>query len=417
MSAMQYMGTLLCLKSLKICPKEFTIKIIFFIADGMGDWPVYEGKTPLELAHTPTLDALAGQCIAGRIQTIPHGMPAGSDVANMGLLGFDPTLWHSGRGPVEAAAKELSLADADLIWRLNLVSVSDFSSKGTMLHYAAHHITTQKALPLVYMLEKKLGNHELQFIPGEKHSHLVVWRNAFSALEKKRIIRSPHDIMGQNIAQDIKAWSLTPELWQLIEQANAVLATAQNTTKANAVWLWGQGRPLKMPSFSTHFGLKGAVVSTVSAIKGIGKALGMEVPHVAGKNIKERYQAKLETALHFLDKGGNFVYLHIQAPDYYGHLGDVRAKAAALEDFDSALVAPLLQAIEQEKDMAVVITCDHFTPVSLRTHTKDPVPFIFVHKKAKSHILEGFSEKNIGKSMLFLKNGRDLLPFILEEMK
>jgi len=395
------------------------MKLLFLIADGMGDWPVKElgGRTPLEAAPTPHMDRLANKCLAGLIRTVPEGMAPGSDVANMSLIGFNPAAHHTGRGPIEAAAQGLTLEPDDLVWRLNLVRVTEPSASGTMLDYSSGHIRTEQSTPLIEDLQAHLGDETFQFVPGIQYRHLLVHKGGAAEPESKLAIRPPHDITDQPMGQDIAAYATCPRMKALFEAAAARLARPENKTRANSIWPWGQGRPLILPRFADAYGMKGAVISAVDLVKGLGRASGMEVIDIPGANglLDTNYQGKVDATLKFLAEGGDFAYVHVEAPDECGHSGIVADKVEAVARFDERIVGPLVNALEGQ-DVCFVVTCDHFTPLVERTHTIDPVPFIAAHPKLALHGLPSFSEANAAGTGLIVDKGHEALQTILEAL-
>lgn len=390
-------------------------KIVFLIADGMGDWPLAElgGKTPLQAAHTPHMDALAGQGMIGRCQTIPDGMAPGSDIANMALLGCDPATHHTGRGPIEAAAQGLQLDADDLVWRCNLVRVSDLSADGVMLDYSGGHIQTDQAAPLVRTLQECPGGPGADFYPGVQYRHLFVQRGKAGAVDAGLDIRPPHDILDQTLGPDLETYQRSPELWHVMRESARILAGDDLAGEVNAIWLWGQGRPLHLPNFQEHFGLSGAVVSAVDLVKGLGRALGMTVLDIPGATgyLDTDYAAKVAASLHFLEQG-NFVFLHVEAPDECSHQGGLENKIKAIADFDAQVVGPVLAGLSGQA-AAVLIACDHLTPLTLRTHVADAVPFLFWTSGLQGPFASHFSEASAGQSGLLVPRGEDLLPWVL----
>jgi len=390
-------------------------KTVFLVADGMAGWPLdaLGGRTSLQAAVTPVLDRLAPLSRVGLCRTVPEGMPPGSDVANMSLLGYDPKTHHTGRGPIEAAAQGLSLDPDDLVWRMNLVNVTELSDAGVMLDYSSGHISTAVSAPLVTRLAEMAAGGPFQPVPGIQYRHLLVQRGGALADAARLAIRPPHDILDQPIAQDLASFATFPDLEAFLRDAHEFLRT-EPTSQATSVWPWGQGRPLIMPSFAERFGLRGAVVSAVDLVKGLGRAAGMDVLEIEGATglIDTNYAGKVEAALEFL-KQGDFVYVHVEAPDECGHMGDALLKKRAIELFDERIVAPVLAALDGE-DATIVVTCDHFTPVVRRTHTEDPVPFLVYRTRAPRGDGPAVFDEDTAKSAgLFLPNGLDLLPFCL----
>jgi 2,3-bisphosphoglycerate-independent phosphoglycerate mutase len=391
------------------------MKTVFLVADGMAGWPLdaLGGRTSLQAAATPAMDALAPRSRCGLCRTVPVGMPPGSDVANMSLLGYDPQTHHTGRGPIEAAAQGLPLDPDDLVWRMNLVNLTELSDVGVMLDYSSGHIATDVAEPLISRLAEMAGDGSFRPVQGIQYRHLLVQRRGALTEAAGLNIRPPHDILDQSIGQDLKAFATFPELEAFLKAAHDFLRS-EPSSQATSVWPWGQGRPLILPSFADRFGLRGAVVSAVDLVKGLGRAAGMDVLEVEGVNglIDTNYEGKVRAALEFLQHG-DFVYVHVEAPDECGHMGDAELKKRAIELFDERIVSPVLQSLEGE-DATIVVTCDHFTPVVRRTHTEDPVPFLVFRTRApRTDGAAVFDEQTAGASGLFLPRGLDLLPFCL----
>lgn len=394
------------------------MKYLFLIADGMGDWPLDElnARTPLQAADTPHMDALAKQGVVGTCRTVPAGMPPGSDVANMALLGFNPANHHTGRGPIEAAAQGLELADNDLVWRCNLVTVSELSVNGFMRDYSAGHITTERAIPILRGLQMRFGSPRFTFHPGVQYRHLLVQKGAADSDEAGIHVQPPHDITDKSIAASMESYKANPPLHELIMRASHWLAeNSDNDTKANAIWPWGQGRPLRLPSFEKVYGLRGAVISAVDLIKGLGRAAGMEVLDVPGATglLDTNYAGKVRAALDFLSHG-DFVFVHLEGPDECGHGGDIDCKVEAINRFDRLIVGPLREALASEP-AAFLVTCDHLTPIALKTHHADPVPFLLNWPGCSEPSGVGeFNELSAAQGVRVSK-GHELLPWVLEK--
>lgn len=392
-------------------------KLVVLVADGMGDWPLDSlgGRTPLQAAHTPTMDFMAAHGLCGCCQTVPQGMPPGSDVANMSLLGYDPAVFHTGRGPIEAAAQGLNLDPDDLVWRMNLVEISELSDQGVMLDYSSGHITTPTAAPLIAEIGRLAVGMPFEPVQGIQYRHLLIQKKGASTHAADLFIRPPHDILDQPIAPDLAQFAAFPELETFIGQAHHYLRN-EHTSKATSVWPWGQGRPLHLPSFASTFGLRGAVVSAVDLVKGLGRAAGMDVLEVDGATglIDTNYEGKVQATLNFLQHG-DFVYVHVEAPDECGHMGDAELKKKAIELFDQRVAAPIRSALEGT-DSTIVVTCDHFTPVVRRTHTSDPVPFLVYTSSAPGVAgPSAFTEDTAKASATVLASGQELIPFALRK--
>jgi 2,3-bisphosphoglycerate-independent phosphoglycerate mutase len=399
------------------------MKLLFLIADGMGGWPgeAPGNKTCLEAASTPNMDELAAAGVAGLCQTIPEGMPPGSDVANMSLLGFNPAQHHTGRGPIEAAAQGLVLDPDDLVWRMNLVNVSELSPQGNMVDYSSGHITTEVSAPLVRDLQERLGDETFQFHPGVQYRHLLVHKGGAAEPEAGLKINPPHDITGRPLRADLREFSRSARMWDLLFLAEERLAETAKNTRANSIWPWGQGRPLMLPDFCKAFGLKGAVVSAVDLVRGLGRAAGMEVIEVPGATglIDTNYQGKVDAALKFLEHG-DFAFVHLEGPDECGHAGDAGEKTRSISLFDARIVAPLRQALAGQ-NVAFVITCDHFTPIAEKTHTPDAVPFLLWRPTCEppgcgASGVTAFSEAQARSTGLVIEAGHELLHWTLRQI-
>ena len=395
------------------------MKLLYLIADGMGGWPLDElgGKTTMEAAVTPNMDELAKTGLVGRAQTVPQGMQPGSDVANMALLGFDPATYHTGRGPIEAAAQGLELDPDDLVWRLNLVTVSKLTIDGFMRDYSSGHIASEVSRPIVEKLQEKLGNDMFTFYPGVQYRHLLVQHQGALSDEAGLNINPPHDITDKSIKLDLRTYSKSPYLWDLLFEAKEILDDRSvNASKANSIWPWGQGRPLSLPNFRETFGMQGAVISAVDLIKGLGNASGMDVIDVEGATglLDTNYEGKVKAALDYL-KDNDFVFVHLEGPDECGHGGNAAEKVEAISRFDARVVAPLREALAGE-DVAWIVTCDHFTPIVEKTHTTDAVPFLINGPGCDASGVTAFSEILADETGLKLDKGFELLPFALEKL-
>lgn len=397
------------------------MKFVVLIADGMGDWPVAElgGRTPLEAAPTPVMDLLARRGLVGLCRTVPPGMAPGSDVANMALLGFDPASHHTGRGPIEAAAQGIEAGDDDLIWRMNLVTVENFGPDGVMRDYSAGHIGTPEAAALVARLKETHDDGGFVMHPGVQYRHLLVQRGAAGSVAADIRPRPPHDILDQPIAPDLEQYARAPALARLVDEASALLAAMPgNATRANAVWPWGQGRPLRLPPFARSFGMQGAVISAVDLIKGLGRASGMEVIDVPGATglLDTNYAGKVAAALDFLTRH-DFVFVHLEGPDECGHGGDAAQKAEAVRRFDAQVAAPMVEAL-WEQGAVFLVTCDHLTPIALRTHHADPVPFLLSWKGCPAPSgLASFTEASAASTGLLIEPGHTLLRWAMDQVR
>jgi len=363
------------------------MKYIVLIGDGMADRPLKAlgYRTCLQKAHTPNMDRLASEGEVGKARTVPLGIDPGSDVANLSILGYDPKKYYSGRAPIEAEYRGIKLGPKDVAFRCNLVTLKYASgvqdiSTATMQDYSAGHISTKEAALLIRDINKKLGSKDISFHPGMSYRHLMIWKNG----KEKMRCTPPHDISGKKIGAYLPKGSGAEVLLSLMDRAAEGLASHPVNQKrirdkhnpANSIWLWGQGRKLTVPSFKEKYNLKGALISAVDLTKGLGICAGFDILPVKGATgyIDTNYVGKAKAALNALKKY-DIVYVHVEAPDEAGHNGDLKAKMQAIEDFDLKVVGTILDGIKRSGDCSILLMPDHFTPISVRTHTSEPVPF------------------------------------------
>ena len=396
-------------------------KYIILVGDGMGDYPLAEldGKTPLEAANTPCMDQLAACGRLGTVKTIPADMEPGSDVANMSLLGYDPAKYHTGRAPLEAASLGVQLQPQDVAFRCNLVTLkNDASGVVRMKDYSAGHISTAEARELVASLQELVRQSPLSLYPGVSYRHLLVWSGGRTDLHAT----PPHDITGEPVAVYQEVYRQEPLILSFMERAAALLADhpvnrariAAGKSPANAVWLWGQGKSPRMPTLKEQFGLSGAMISAVDLLKGLGVYAGLDKIDVPGATgyLDTNYDGKVDAAIQALETG-NFVYVHIEAPDEAGHEGSLHKKIEAIEAFDARVVGPVVKRAARFPKVKLLVITDHLTPISKRTHVTDPVPFLLVedlHAALQSAPSPGaaFCERTAHATGWQLANGAEL---------
>jgi 2,3-bisphosphoglycerate-independent phosphoglycerate mutase len=375
------------------------MKYLILVGDGMGDLPMDElgGKTPLQAAATPNMDRLASQGTLGLAQTIPLGKDPGSDTANMSLLGYDPEVYHTGRSPIEAAAMGVDLGPDDIGFRCNLVTLEHAGGRTIMADYSAGHIDSAAAARLIQAVQRELGGQDLAFHPGVGYRHLLVWRDGPLAA----LTVPPHDRTGQPVDDVLEGLGgleriaeLTRASWPVLEShpANAE-RVARGLPPANSIWLWGQGTKPDFPTFAQRFGLGGVVVSAVDLVKGLGVLAGLtpvEVPGATGW-LDTDYAGKVAAALKGLERS-EVAYVHVEAPDEASHSGKLDLKLEAIEAFDRQVVGPLMAGLAQLGPHRVLLATDHFTPLSTRTHGKQPVPYVLWDSQATRQGAGGFNE-------------------------
>ncbi|MBD3263880.1 MAG: cofactor-independent phosphoglycerate mutase [Candidatus Omnitrophica bacterium] len=396
------------------------MKYIIIVPDGAADYPVdiLGGKTPLEVAEVPFMDSLAGKGLVGRVKTVPKGFTPSSDVANLSLLGYDPKIYYSGRGPLEAANLGVEIGERDLAFRFNLVT----EAEGKISDYSAGHINNREAKILTDFLNQKLGSERLKFYFGTSYRNLLLIKGGKDLELDKLEYCAPHDIMGKNIKEHFPSGKNSNIVVDLMKRSRELLESHEinkvridlGENPANMIWLWGGGSKPVMPLFKDKFGLRGAVISAVDLIKGIGKIIGLEVIEVEGANgyYDTNYKGKAEAALKALEEC-DFVFIHIEATDEAGHNQDLRMKITCIERIDKLVLGTLLKGLK-DKDFRILITPDHPTPLSLRTHTDEPVPFIISGKGVKHTTDISYTEIEAQGSPVYFDKGADLLAHFLK---
>jgi 2,3-bisphosphoglycerate-independent phosphoglycerate mutase len=403
------------------------MKYIVLVADGMADRPLkeLEGKTPLEVARKPNMDFLAKEGIVGNAVTIPENLAPASDVANLALLGYDPNKYYKGRGPLEAANMGVKLNEADVAFRCNLVTISDEK----MSDYSAGHISNKEAHILINFLDRRLGSDAVKFYPGVSYRHLTVISAHKLKLKPKDLIdiicTPPHDILDKPISRYLPRKGASKVLIDLMMSSRDILISHDinrvrvdlKENPANMIWLWGQGSNPDMPLFYDKYKLFGSIISAVDLIKGLGKIIGLDSIDVPGATgyYDTDYLAKAKYAIASLKKR-DFVFVHVEAPDEAGHNGDVRQKILAIENFDRLIVGTVLEAFKKnKKDFRILVLPDHATPILLRTHARDPIPFVMYGHGIDKGNITGFDESSARKSKLFLEDGYKIMELFLRQ--
>jgi 2,3-bisphosphoglycerate-independent phosphoglycerate mutase len=394
------------------------MKYVILVGDGMGDYPIPQlaGKTPLQAARTPHLDELARQGELGLARTIPPGQEPGSDIANLAIMGYDPERYHTGRAPLEAAALGVDLGPSEVAFRCNLVTLRQEDSGLIMEDYSAGHISSDEAQELIGTLQAALGRDGRRFYPGVSYRHLLVWDKGDAAWRTY----PPHDWTGKEVGHlmDKEAqplWDLIRASWPVLkDQAVNRSRVAAGKKPATSIWLWGQGRPPQMPTLQARFGLTGAVISAVDLIRGIGKYAGLTPILVPGATgfLDTNYTGKVEAALTALQEM-DLVFVHVEAPDEAGHSGELALKLQAIEDFDAKVVGPMRAGLDKLGNYRLLVLCDHLTPLAVRTHTPEPVPYVLYDSRTPGDQPRPYNEVAAKNAGMLLENGADLLPRLL----
>lgn len=401
-----------------------SMKYIVLVADGMADYPLEElgGRTALEAAKTPNMDFIAQSGKIGRVKTIPEKMPAGSDVANITIMGYDTRQYYTGRGPLEAANLGIELSEQDVAFRCNLVTARD----DTLVDYSAGHIRSEEAATLIKFIDEKLGSVRVKFFPGVSYRHLMVVKSGLADYLDETRCLAPHDISGASISKNLPRGKSADFLIKLIQESRKLLESHEinlvridlKENPANMIWLWGQGRKPDFPKFFDKFGVNGSIISAVDLLKGLGKLLGLDVINVPGATgyYDTDYQGKANAALAALKKD-DFVFVHIEAADEAGHNGDLREKITAIERFDQMVVGTILNAFKNKPNFRILVLPDHATPVKLKTHTADAVCFAIFGKDIIGGGSLGYSEKEAEKSDLYFERGCELMEYFIKGEK
>ena len=393
------------------------MKYIVVLGDGMADRPVdaLGGKTPLEAAVTPVMDALASKGTLGTVQNVPAGMAPGSDVANLSVLGYDPTANYSGRSPLEALSVGVAMDDDDVIFRSNIVTLTEDEpyEQKTILDHSSGEISTADADVLMDAIRAEFNSDTFRFYTGTSYRHILVWKGG-----KVCHLEPPHDHLGKVIGDYLPQEKV---LREMMEQSFEVLnnhplnlaRAAAGKNKANSLWFWGAGTKPKVQNFYEKTGLHGAMISAVDLLKGIAVGAGMKVCEVPGAtgSIDTNYEGKAQAAIDALLKEGcDFAYIHVEAPDEMGHQGRTQDKVKSIEYLDSRLIAKVKQAMEEAgEDFRMLVLPDHPTPIRIRTHTSDPVPYLLYDSTRQQKKRARFTEEEARLADNFEPNGFSLL--------
>ena len=393
------------------------MKYIVVLGDGMADEPIpaLGGRTPLDAAVTPVLDELAGKGTLGTVQNVPAGMAPGSDVANLSVLGYDPAANYSGRSPLEALSVGVQMEDDDVIFRSNIVTLTEpepYAQK-TILDHSSGEISTADADILMDAIRAEFNNDTFRFYTGTSYRHILVWKHG-----RVSTLEPPHDhlgkVIGDYLPQEKVLRDMMERSFDILNNHPLNLArAAAGKHKANSLWFWGAGTKPKVQNFKEKTGLSGAMISAVDLLKGIAVGAGMKVYNVPGAtgSIDTNWEGKAQAAIDALLKDGcDYAYIHVEAPDEMGHQGRVEDKVKSIEYLDSRLIARVKQAMEAAgEDYRMLILPDHPTPLRIRTHTSNPVPYLLYDSTHEQKKRERFTEESARNADNFEPNGYKLL--------
>lgn len=402
-------------------------KTAIIITDGAADYKIdkLSGKTPLEYAHKPCMNELAQNALCGYVKTVPDGMVPESDTAILSILGYDPKIYSKGRAPIEAASMGLEMRENDTAFRCNLVNLTEnqnlYEDK-IITDHSADNISTEEADILIKFLHEKLGNDKMRFYTGVSYRHCVLWENC----PPYKSFMRPHDILnkciGEFLPQEREYLNLMRESYDLLNNHPINIKRRENNKKpANSIWFWSPGVKMSLPDFKTKYNYDASVIAAVDLIKGIGISAGMQTVHVPGVtgDLHTNYRGKGEAAVHEFEKGKDLVLVHIEAPDECSHQGDIDGKVASIEFIDNNIIEPIYKYLNQNHaDFKILILPDHPTPLSLRTHISEPVPFLLYDKRtASSSGIKIFCESEVSEnSKMFIEDGSKLLDFVFSAL-
>lgn len=402
------------------------MKYLVLIPDGMADEPIaaLSDKTPMQAAHKKTMDALARESVVGTVLNVPNGMVPESDTANMAILSFDPKIYSKGRSPLEATSMGLQMTEEDTAIRCNLVTLSDngedYDDK-IIIDHSSGEISTEEADELIRTLEEKLGNEMRHFYTGISYRHCILWKNADEHYSFSR----PHDHLGECIRDYLPSvLNGGKEYYDIMRASFDILnhhpineARRQKGLRpANSVWLWSPGKKPFLPSFREKWGLNGTVISAVDLIKGIGLCAGMEVVDVEGAtgNVHTNYEGKAAAAIEAFENGSDFVYVHVEGPDECGHCAEIDNKVLSISLIDRKILAPVFEYLSSKNEpFKIMVLPDHPTPIRIRTHTSDPVPFFIYDSTVKNSGTDTFDEETAKATGLYIPDGYTLLDLLI----
>ena len=394
-----------------------TTKYAIIIPDGAADYPLdlFDGKTILQAAEIPNTDKISINGKQGIVQTIPPDMPPGSDVAQMSLLGYDPLQYYSGRAPIEAAAQDIKLAPNDWVFRCNLVTIAD----GKMADHSAGHISTDEAAKLIYELENALADEHLHFYAGVSYRHLCL----ISGEKFDVQTQPPHDIIGRKVSKNLPRGKNADRLNDIMARSQHLFADHDinrvrrdlGENPVSSVWLWGEGQKARLESFRKRFGLKGAAITAVDLVRGLAKLIGFDVIDVPGATgfFDTNYVGKADAAIEALENY-DLLFVHVEAPDEAGHSGNAELKKRAVEKIDKHIVGPIYDALQKYESWRILVMPDHPTPIEIRAHTDEAVPFAMDGTGINGILHKPFCEENAYQSGFRVENGFEMMEYFLK---
>lgn len=400
------------------------MKYLVILGDGMADLPIESlgDKTPLEYANTPKMDELSSKGEIGMVHTIPDGMKPGSDTANLSVLGYNPKQFYSGRSPLEALSIGVPMKETDIALRCNFVTLSAEEERyedRTIIDHSASEISTPECAILLEAVRQELENEMFRFYLGTSYRHCLIWEHG-EVLE----LVQPHDVLGQKIGDKLPEYEALRNMMKksydlLVNHPVNIERKKRGLNPANSCWFWGAGTKPGLYPFTERTGVKGAMISAVDLLKGIAVGTAMKVVHVDGANggLDTNYEGKAKAAVDVLTKDGyDFVYVHLEGPDEMGHQGSVDKKVRAIEYLDSKIIAPIVEDLKNAGvDFRMVILPDHPTPICIRTHTADDVPYLFYDSTRKRKASWHYNEREAAEAGNLVANGHELMDYLLKK--
>ncbi len=405
------------------------MKYLILIPDGMADEPIgaLDYMTPMEKANKPTMDMLAAKALVGTVSNVPNGMVPESDTANMAILSFDPSIYSKGRSPLDAVSMGIEMKPDETAYRCNVVTLTEDQKNyedRIILDHSADEITTAEADKLIQTLEEKLGDEYKKFYTGVSYRHCLIWKNGN---DKYNFMR-PHDILGKRIGEYLpkdedggaEFLELMKKSYDILKDHPVNLARKEKGLKpANSAWLWSPGKKPQLPSFKEKWGLNAAVISAVDLIKGIGLCAEMESIDVEGAtgNVHTNYDGKAQAAINAFERGVELVYIHVEGPDECGHRAEIDNKVRSVELIDEKILLPVYNYLKDSKEpFKIMVLPDHPTPIRIRTHSMDPVPFfIYSSEDEKESGISTFNERTANASNMYIPKGYTLMESFIEK--
>ena len=402
------------------------MKYLILVPDGAGDNDIESlgGMTPLEVAKIPNMDSLGARGEVGTVATIPPGIAPGSDAANLSVMGYDPTIYLTGRSPLEAASIGIDMKDTDVAFRTNLITLTGEGAYEDLIitDHSSGDITTEEADLLIEAINKAFANDEISFYTGTSYRHCMIVHNGKIDFD----LTPPHDVLGKPVKENLPRGNGSEFIETMMRDSYEILKNhpvnvdreKRGLNPANTIWIWGQGKKPALSSFSEKYGINGAAISAVDLIKGIAICAGLESIEVEGATgtLHTNFQGKADATIEAFRKGADFIYLHLEGPDECSHQGDLEGKIKCLELIDEKVLSPILRYLQESgEDYRILVLPDHKTPLSIRTHTSEPVPFvIFDSRNKKDTNLENqFNEKS-GANGVFFESGHKLADYFFK---